>query len=249
MDIWAACKDAVALTPLKGELTRIVENQEQIATNALVDSLEEQSLLEELLETSKPKLSVGSKHLHYLLSTPFRYPPLKHGSRFGTRHEPSLFYGSMELDTALAETAYYRQVFWSGMTRPPPSGKLTTELTAFGARFAVERGLRLYESPFANFDARLTNPGDYSDSQQLGTELRTAGIEGFEYRSARDPQRGINIAIYSPTALNEPNPVWQEPWICETDEDSVSFYNKKFGTRRFHLEQFLINGNLPLPAL
>ena len=50
MDIWAACREAAVPGPLEGELVRIVESQEKIATNAIVESLEEQALLEELLD-------------------------------------------------------------------------------------------------------------------------------------------------------------------------------------------------------
>ena len=54
MDIWADCRDAVVPVALEGELIRFVESQEKIATNALVDNLDEQWLLEEMLEASKP---------------------------------------------------------------------------------------------------------------------------------------------------------------------------------------------------
>ena len=56
-----------------------------IATRKLVDSLAEQELLEKLLEGAKPP-APGAR-VHYLLSTPFRYPPLPHGSRFGRATE------------------------------------------------------------------------------------------------------------------------------------------------------------------
>jgi hypothetical protein len=72
----------------------MVESQQQIATSSLVDDLAEQALLEELIERSKPPLRSGTERLHYLLATPFRYPPLRHGSRFGGRFEPSLLYGA-----------------------------------------------------------------------------------------------------------------------------------------------------------
>ena len=168
MDIWADCRDAVVPVALEGELIRFVESQEKIATNALVDNLDEQWLLEEMLEASKPPAVAEAARLHYLLTTPFRYPPLKHGSRFGSRFEPSLFYGSRDQDAALAETAYYRFVFWSGMTTAPPSGKLTTEHTAFGACFAVGKGLRLQAEPFAACRERLIHPGDYAENNAFG---------------------------------------------------------------------------------
>jgi hypothetical protein len=187
--------------------------------------------------------------LHYLLSTPFRYPPLRYGSRFGTRYEPSLFYGARDLKPALAETAYYRLLFWSGMKTPPPAGKLLTEHTAFGARLAVETGLCLQEPPFQAYRARLTDPADYSQTQALGSSMRKAGIEAFEYPSARDPENGINIALFHPGAFARPRPLWQEPWLCETTSEGVSFYNKPYGTQRYPLEIFLVEGHLPSPAV
>jgi len=48
----------------------------------------------------------GCIGLDYLLFPPFRYPPLKWGSRFGTEYQRGLFYGSQLLATALAEVAY-----------------------------------------------------------------------------------------------------------------------------------------------
>jgi len=249
MDIWSRCKDAVVPGPLAGELVRLVESQEQVATNALVDSLAEQALLEELLEASKPRLPPEAAGLHYLLASPFRYPPLRHGSRFGARHEPGLFYGSSRRRTALAETAYYRLVFWSGMVRPPPSGQLTTEHTAFGAGFRVARGLRLFEPPFAAYTDALTAPDDHGATQQLGQRMRAAGIEAFAYLSARDPERGSNIALYGARAFTRPRPAWQEAWLCETRADRVAFYGKAQGTVDFPLALFLVGGVLPAPSV
>ena len=249
MDIWAACRAAAVPEPLAGELIRVVESQEQVATNALVDSLAEQALLEQLLEASKPPSAPGTEGLHYLLATPFRYPPLRHGSRFGTRFESSLFYGALGLGAALAETAYYRCVFWAGMAAPPPGGRLTTEHTLFGARYAAARGLRLQAPPFDRFEAELTDPASYAATQVLGWELRAAGIQGFEYRSARDPEGGINIALFHPAALAGPAPAWQQPWLCDTRAEGVAFYSKEHGTAwQFSRSLFEVEGELPAPA-
>ena len=48
--LWEACDGAQQIKPLTGTLHRLVESQEQIATLAYVDTLEEQVLLEEMLE-------------------------------------------------------------------------------------------------------------------------------------------------------------------------------------------------------
>ena len=53
-EIWRQCKGERHIRPLQGRLVRLVESQEQVATLQLVDTLEEQALLEELLESSKP---------------------------------------------------------------------------------------------------------------------------------------------------------------------------------------------------
>jgi len=132
-EIWAACSARAERVPLAGVVYRLVESQEQVATNSLVRTLAEQALLEDLIESSKPRHSATTSGLHYLLATPFRYPPLPWGSRFGSRFEPGLFYGARSVGTTLAECAYYRFVFWSGMATPPPQ-PLNTSHTMFNAR-------------------------------------------------------------------------------------------------------------------
>lgn len=228
---------------------RIVESQEQVATRSLVDDLAEQHLLEQLLERSKPPAVPGTAHLHYLLATPFRYPPLRHGSRFGVRHEPSLFYGARDLSAVLAETAYYRSVFWSGMETPPPAGKLDTEHTIFRAGIDAARGLQLHAPPFDSFAARLTDPADYSATQALGTAMRDAQTDAFEFRSARDPDGGINVALFHPGCFDQPAPLSQAQWLCETTPDSVSFRNTEQGYATYPREVFEIDGRLPAPSV
>jgi len=72
----------------------MVEAQHVTSTRKLVDSDEEQQILEKEIDHVKPTLPDDAEFrgIHYLLSTPFRYPPLSHGSRFGTRHERSLWH-------------------------------------------------------------------------------------------------------------------------------------------------------------
>ena len=70
-------------------------------------------LLEQLIEDVKPP-SGPPPGLHWLLFTPFRYPPLRHGSRFGTRAERGIWYGSRTRATAFAEKAYYLLLFLDG---------------------------------------------------------------------------------------------------------------------------------------
>ena len=50
----------------------------------------------------------GRRHLHWLLFTPFRYPPPPGGSRFRGPNDPGVFYGADEIRTACAELGYWR---------------------------------------------------------------------------------------------------------------------------------------------
>jgi hypothetical protein len=245
---WEACLADAEPGSLSGVLLRLVESQEQVATNQLVSSLDRQAVLEDLLEATKPRLRKGTEHLHYLLATPFRYPPLKHGSRFGTRSEPSLFYGSMKTRTVLAEAAYYRLVFWQGMVQPP-AGKLDTQHTLFGATYRTSKGLRLQEPPFAAYRNVLTSPDDYRESQALGARMRADGIEAFEFISARDPDGGINLALFNPKALAGKDPLSQEPWLCELTAERVRFYAAHSrDIHDFPAGLFQVGGKLPQPA-
>ena len=245
---WHACLADTRPVKLSGTLLRLVESQEQVATSQLVGSLERQAVLESMLEATKPSLRKGTGALHYLLATPFRYPPLKHGSRFGTRSEPSLFYGSLETRTVLAEAAYYRFVFWHGMAQPP-AGKLDTQHTLFGAAYRTGQGMQLQALPFADHRAALASPSDYRASQTLGTAMRTAGIEAFEFVSARDPQAGINVALFTPKALAKKEPVSQETWLCELTGERVRFRAARGrDLHDFPLAIFQVAGTLPWPA-
>jgi hypothetical protein len=245
---WQACLADTPPVKLSGTLLRLVESQEQVATNQLVSSLDRQALLEAMLEATKPRLRKGTESLHYLLATPFRYPPLKHGSRFGTRSEPSLFYGSLEIRTVLAEAAYYRFVFWHGMAMPP-AGKLDTQHTLFGAAYRSGQGLQLQAPPFDEHRAALASPSDYQTSQALGTAMRAAGIEAFEFISARDPQAGINVALLTPKAFAKKEPVSQEAWLCELSGEHVRFRAARGrDLHDFALGMFQVAGRLPWPA-
>ncbi|WP_018231671.1 RES family NAD+ phosphorylase [Thioalkalivibrio thiocyanodenitrificans] len=244
-DIWDACARDARPGSLRGTLLRIVESQEQVATASLVDSLEEQAVLEALLEGTKPAIPAGAPR-HYLLSTPFRYPPLRHGSRFGARFEPSIFYGSLSLPTLLAEAAFYRFHFWYAM-ETPPTRPFITRHTIFEASYRSDRGLQLQEPPFDRFRDVLTHPSAYGATQRLGSAMRAAGIEAFEYRSARDP--GLDAALFTPGALASRRPRNQEQWTCETAGERVSFLRDAGGQlRTLPLERFLVNGALPRPA-
>jgi hypothetical protein len=97
-NLWLTCQGEQHIKQLNMGIWRCIEDQGRSYTRKLVSTEEEHDILETLLDKkSKPRVKENLKNLHYLLSTPFRYPPLKYGSRFGAQHETSIFYGSLEL--------------------------------------------------------------------------------------------------------------------------------------------------------
>ncbi|MEO0971516.1 MAG: RES family NAD+ phosphorylase [Pseudomonadota bacterium] len=246
----AGWRQLVELAPravLMGKLLRLVENQTQKVTAGLVDGLDELDVLEQLLEASKPRRRAGTERLDYLLASPWRYPPLPWGSRFGSRFEPGIFYGALDMTALLAEAAYYRLVFIAGMARPF-AGRLISQHTRFEALYRTDCGVQLDKSPFdEQHRATLRHPSHYGACQRLGRVLREAGIEAFTYLSARCCPPHLNIALLTPDALHSNRHRRPVHGLCETHLEGVRY---RFGEQNywFDREQFLVDGVLPQPA-
>lgn len=238
------------LAPLATTAIRIVEAQHKVATLKLVDSVEEHAVLEEMIEASKPTVDVaGVRGLHYLLATPFRYPPLRHGSRFGRRHEQGIWYASEHVDTTLAEAAYYRFVFLSGTTATIDHAD--SEHTVFAVGLSCERGIDLTQGRFAKQRALLASPRDYRATQELGTLMRAVGVEVFRYTSARDPEGRPNLGVFAPEAFTAKHPHGQQTWHCSATRKHVVFTRRDLVRNRqveFGLATFEVDGTLPFPA-
>lgn len=245
--IWTRCEGDSEIRELRLDAWRAVEAQHQVATRKLVDTDAEQQLLEQLIDTSKPP-QPPARRLHYLLATPFRYPPLQHGTRFGRRAEASLFYGSETLPAAFAEVAYYRLLFLEGSSAE--LGVVETELTAFSVAVRTSRGIDLTVAPFAAHKSWIAAPGSYAASQPLGAAMRAAHVEAFRYDSAR-ADRGVNVGVFSPAAFARTRPGQLQTWHCVATRLRVELRNRDYFARTIHAFEralFLVEGHLPAPA-
>ena len=249
--IWTQCAGPSEVRRLTGRFRRVVEAQFRNSTRKLVDSDDEQRALEELLD-AKAKLPVpaGFEGLHYLLYTPFRHPPLRHGSRFGTRRERGILYAARELPSAFAEVAYYRLVFLEGTAAP--LSPIQVDLTAFSFRLAAQRAIDLTVEPFRAFEERISSPVSYADSQQLGHDMREAAVQACLYVSARARGRGVNLAVFD-NVFRPQRPLDEERWTCTAARERVEFREQRLvgkeETHAYERRQFLVNGKLPAPAL
>lgn len=246
--IWTQCAGDSEVRPLQLAPWRAVEAQHEVSTRKLVSDAQEQALLEELIDTAKPP-DLTSGRLHYLLATPFRYPPLRWGSRFGTRQERGIWYGAETREAMFAEVAYYRLVFLEG-TRAD-LGLVSAMLTAFRVSARSSRGIDLVSSPFAAQRSTIASPTSYAETQPLGRAMRGAGVELFRYPSARDPRGGTNVGAFGPTVFGRSKPRDFENWQCTASKALVELAKRDYFGREvlaFPRAMFLVDGKLPTPS-
>ena len=210
------------LSPFTGKVWRVVESQEQIATLGLVDNMQEQGVLESLLDAVKPPYRSGTEGMHYLLKTAFRYPPLKFGSRFGTRLMPSFLYASLSIKTALYETAYYRFLFLEDM-QTPYQKYIDSEHTVFSISINTHKSLNLRVKPFTSLCKSLLSRDNYSFTQAVGAwAVNDKQVDVIEFESVR-LQSNSNVAIAEPSCIRSRKPLNYQKWICRTTNNVVSF--------------------------
>lgn len=201
-------------------LWRAVEAQHTASTMRLVDSLAEQTLLERILERSKPALPAAVESLHYLLATPFRYRPLT-GSRFRSPRAAGVWYGAESLRTALAEKSYWRLRFLRDSPGTPDLGPVPH--TVFTAEVHVARALDLTRPPLVRDQALWTHREDYDATQLLASRAREAQppIQLIRYRSVRDSQTGHCAALLDPAVFHRRSPLHQETWFLAASRERV----------------------------
>jgi hypothetical protein len=218
----------------------MVEAQHRVSTLKLVDTLEEQSALERLIESSKPALPRECRHLDYLLATPFRYGALyPKGSRFRRAGlTPGIFYASETARTAVAETVFWRLMFFAESPDTPwPQNAL--EHTGFSVAYASTRAIDLTTGTLAKRRAEWIDAANYEACQQLAEQARDAGIDLIRYESARDSERGKNVALLSCKVFAKPAPIERQSWrirlsatgahaLCEFPRAAVEFTRDSF---------------------
>ncbi len=206
--------------PYAARIWRIVEAQHIIATSRLVQSLDDQRLLEELVEQVKPPMPSICRDWPYLLQTPFRYGH-KSASRFRSANErPGIFYASEHVRTALAETGYWRLRFFAHLAPIDwPTG--ASQHHSFHVDVASRRAINLTAPPFDSDAALWMHPADYSACQQLAAQARAAQVELLCYTSVRDPEHGCNIALLTPAPLAGQQPVIDQSWSVQIEPGRV----------------------------
>jgi hypothetical protein len=184
----------------------------------LVDTLDEQALLEQLLEGSKPPLPTAAKGLHWLLFTPFRYPPPPSGSRFRGPLDPGVFYGADDVETACAELGFWR---WRFLSESPSLAALDPKPQTVFSTAIDTLTVDLRASPFAECREQWIAPTNYEAPQALARSAREGGVGAIRYESVRSPNHGGCGAILSPSAFAQGQPQDTQTWWLSVTRDRV----------------------------
>ena len=211
---------------------RGVETQYIAASMKLVDTLQEQAVLEQLLEGSKPAAPPHEAGMHYLLLSPFRYFP-QHSSRFRPAGRSGLWYGSSTLAGACSEIAYWRMRFIQDSAGLVNLGELLTELTFYQASVRG-RAINLMAAPWADLSPLWKHSADYSATHQLAEAAMAASIDWIQYESVRAPSCALAVALTAQALFADHAALEQsrQEWICKATRDQVMMISKR-GDERF----------------
>lgn len=217
---WTADAVGSEARPYDGTVWRLVEAQNRVSTMRLAAPAD-QALLEELIEEVKPSLPPACRGLHFLLATPFRYAPYPHGSRFRRpRQREGVFYAAEQAETAVAELAFYRLLFFAESPGTPLPSR-PNEFTAFSVPIRATCLLDLTRPPLDADKAAWTHPTEYGPCQALADTARTAGVEVLRYQSVRDPVGRANVALLTPAVFGATVPSAVQTWHLYLRADGV----------------------------
>ena len=209
---------------LKGRCWRVVEAQSISSTTKITDTIEEQETLEKVIEETKPDVPEECRHLGFLLYTPFRYRPFPFNSRFRRLGSPDgVFYAAEICETAIAEKAFYRLLFYlESPDTPWPSNP--SEYTAFATEFAVANAVDLTREPLVAQRALWTHHTDYTACLALADTARAASLDAIRYQSVRDPEGRANIALLTCRAFIGRDLIDSRTWRLFFDSHGVRAY-------------------------
>jgi hypothetical protein len=149
-----------------------------------------------------------------------------------------VFYASETPQTAVAEMAFYRLLFFADSPNTPwPANP--AEYTAFSAEYGTKKAIDLTKGKYGTDRTKWMHVTDYSHCQALAEAARKAKIEVIRYASVRDPGQGMNFALLTCRAFARPKPIDQQTWhirlsdagaqaICEAPKSGITFDRKSF---------------------
>ncbi len=220
---WSTSWFETGLTNMTMLAWRGVEAQHVVSTMRLVDTAEEQDVLEQMLERSKPPLPQMKSPKHYLLSTPFRYRP-QHPSRFRRAGTLGVWYGAEELYAACAEVAYWRYRFILDSV-PLLQTELLTEHTFFQAE-VKGKVVDLMSPPWVKARAAWTHGSDYAETHAVADAAKDIGVQWICYESVRAPGKRCAAVLDIDALEMVTQGVTQQTWHCKATRETVTMVHQ-----------------------
>ncbi len=214
------------VAPRRMTAWRGVEAQHVVSTMRLVDTPDEQDLLEQLLEGSKPAMPSTASPKHYLLATPFRYSP-PYASRFRQPNAKGQWYGAESVFAACAEVAYWRHRFMldsAGLL----SKEVLTEHTLFQGDIDGT-AIDLMAEPWVQARSGWTDGTDYSATHAVAFIAQEKGVQWLSYESVRAPGQRCAV-VFDPDCLFTPQPTLEatmQRWYCKASRSAVMFTRER----------------------
>lgn len=206
--------------PYRKSVWRLIELQSKPATQKITDTLDEQGLLEEILERSKPDVPAECESLDYQMKSPFRYGRYPNSSRFRrVGHTPGVYYASEDPIAAALEAVWYRAGFFKAAI-DMPKAEVTLSLTAIEVLVKTPFSIDLRDPAMLGI-GRWSDPDDYSDCLDLADRVRASDGEVIIYGSVRHPKQEANVAVLACVAFEQPKPVSQQTWHIHIKVDRV----------------------------
>jgi len=142
------------------------------------------------------------------------------------------------------------------------------------AAIEPNNGVKLQSPDWLNVRSQLVDPEDYRFTQAIGAEMREAGVEAFQFISARAVQVGIrslddqptegglqnlatdyvgiNWGLFEPSAFQKTQPSNPRPMIVITTKENVSVVMTETDgsstALEFPVTHFMVSGRIPRPA-
>ena len=187
---------------------------------ALVDTLEEQALLERILDDSKPSIPPECRHLHYLLFTPFRYGALyPRGSRFRRPGlTPGVFYASQTVEdrggrTGVSTPVVFRRIAVHAVARQRRRIHRRSPLRFYAdAKASTSRGRRSIGTPRSGRIPLTMRLATTSPMRRARRECRCCAI-------SRRARPGLNIALLACAAFASTAPLERQVWRVHLGRD------------------------------
>ena len=216
------CAGSVPVQQAELAALRMVPFPSTAVTRQFVDNLSEAQRLEALIEGVKPP--VADVNLTKLVMSAFRYPPLNHGSRFGGRHEPSLWYGALHAMPMFYEVAYYQCRLLN--ESPEISRDYHRDMLAYQVDVHSSQHVDASLPPFDQCRDGMLSTESYTFTHQLGEQCREQGVTSLAFPSARDPEHRQNIAVFTPDAIWLGDAIhW--PYTMYVSADAVEFLESR----------------------